>query len=192
MIIAAQYARELGVPYLGLCLGLQVMVVEFARNVLGIKRANSAEMEVGCEHPVVHYMPGQEGPTEMGGTMRLGSYPCRLVENTLASDAYGRAEALERHRHRLELNNAYRNPLAEAGLVASGLSPDSKLVEISEVVGHPFMVGVQFHPEFRSRPNRPHPLVSRFVAEAMKTLREGSQPPLPLAEDGAVTSRLEG
>ena len=138
MIIAAGYARERGIPYLGLCLGLQVMVIDYARNVLDLKGANSIEMADECEHPVVDLMPEQISITEKGGTMRLGNYPCRLVAGTKAYDAYKREEVIERHRHRFELNNSYRESLENAGLRASGLSPDGKLVEISEVEGHPF------------------------------------------------------
>jgi len=184
MIETARYARENGVPYLGLCLGLQVMVVEYARNVLGLKGANSSEMDADCEHPVVEIMPQQRSITDKGGTMRLGAYPCQLVDGTLAHKAYGLSEISERHRHRFELNNAYRESLENAGLLASGLSPGGELVEISEMVDHPFMLGVQFHPEFLSRPNRPHPLMKEFVGAAMKTLREGDQPSLPLGRGG--------
>ena len=183
MIKTAQYARENEIPYLGLCLGLQVMVVEYARNVLNMQGANSYEIDPNCAHPVVHIMPEQRSVTDKGGTMRLGSYPCSIAKDSLAHRAYGVTEVQERHRHRFELNNDYREPLGNAGLMASGFSPDKKLVEISEVLGHPFMLGVQFHPEFLSRPNRPHPLVREFVATAMKTLREGSQPSLPLGEE---------
>ena len=183
MIKTAQYARENEIPYLGLCLGLQVMVVEYARNVLNMQGANSYEIDPNCAHPVVHIMPEQRSVTDKGGTMRLGSYPCFIAKDSLAHRAYGVTEVQERHRHRFELNNDYREPLGNAGLMASGFSPDKKLVEISEVLGHPFMLGVQFHPEFLSRPNRPHPLVREFVATAMKTLREGSQPSLPLGEE---------
>ena len=180
MVRTVQYAREHRVPYLGLCLGLQVMVIDWARNVLGIADANSAELEPGTANPVVHIMPEQEAVTTKGGTMRLGSYPCRPQARTLTEEAYGAAEVLERHRHRFELNNAYREQLEETGLVAAGLSPDGQLVEAGEVRDHPFMVGVQYHPEFRSRPNRPHPLFVRFIEEASRTIREGSQQPLPL------------
>ena len=183
MIKTAQYARENEIPYLGLCLGLQVMVVEYARNVLNMQGANSCEIDPNCADPVVHIMPEQRSVTDKGGTMRLGAYPCYIAEDSLAHRAYGVTEVQERHRHRFELNNDYREPLGNAGLMASGFSPDKKLVEISEVLGHPFMLGVQFHPEFLSRPNRPHPLVREFVATAMKTLREGSQPSLPLGEE---------
>ena len=180
MVDTVRYAREHNVPYLGLCLGLQVMVIDWARNILGLEGANSEELEPDTVHPVVHIMPEQEAVTIKGGTMRLGSYPCRPQSRTLTGEAYGLAEVSERHRHRFELNNAYREALEESGLIASGLSPDGQLVEAGEVRGHPFMVGVQYHPEFRSRPNRPHPLFVRFIAEATKTIREGSQPPLPL------------
>ncbi|MBM3926696.1 MAG: CTP synthase [SAR202 cluster bacterium] len=184
MIQTARYARENNIPYLGLCLGLQVMVVEYARNILGLHQANSSEMDTACAHPVVDIMPDQRKVTEKGGTMRLGVYPCRLLEGTLAHRAYGAPEVFERHRHRFELNNSYRESLEAAGFLASGLSPDGKLVEISEVLGHPFMLGTQFHPEFLSRPYRPHPLFRDFIGAAMKTLREGDQAALPIATDG--------
>ena len=180
MVDAVRYAREHDVPYLGLCLGLQVMVIDWARSILGLEGANSEELEPDTKHPVVHIMPEQEAVTIKGGTMRLGSYPCRPQERTLTREAYGDAEVMERHRHRFELNNRYREALEQSGLVCAGLSPDGKLVEAGEVRGHPFMVGVQYHPEFRSRPNRPHPLFVRFIGEATRTIREGSQPPLPL------------
>ncbi len=180
MVDAVRYAREHNVPYLGLCLGLQVMVIDWARSVLGLEDANSEELQPDTRHPVVHIMADQEGITAKGGTMRLGSYPCRPQERTLTHEAYGDREVQERHRHRFELNNAYRERMEESGLIAAGLSPDGKLVEAGEVRDHPFMVGVQYHPEFKSRPNRPHPLFVRFIGEATKTMREGSQPPLPL------------
>ena len=180
MIDTVRYARERSVPYLGLCLGLQVMVIDWARSVLGLEDANSEELEPDTRHPVVHIMAEQEGVTAKGGTMRLGSYPCRPQERTLTHEAYGDGEVQERHRHRFELNNAYRERMEESGFIAAGLSPDGQLVEAGEVSGHPFMVGVQYHPEFKSRPNRPHPLFVRFIGEATRTIREGSQPPLPL------------
>jgi CTP synthase len=182
MIQTARYARENGIPYLGLCLGLQVMVADYARHVLGWEDANSTEFDPDSSYPVIDIMPEQESIVDMGGTMRLGKYPCRLVSGTIAHDAYAVAEVDERHRHRFEVNNRYRDRLEEAGLVASGISPDRVLVEISEVRGHPFMVGVQFHPEFRSRPNRPHPLFRAFMGVAKDTMREGAQPPLISAE----------
>ena len=180
MLLAAQYARERQVPYLGLCLGMQVMVVEFARSVLGLEKANSTEFDRFTPDPVIDLMPDQQGVTDMGGTMRLGTYPCRLEKGGLAFQAYGVPEVQERHRHRFELNNRYRESLEEQGLCATGLSPDRTLVEIVEVMRHPFMVGVQFHPEFRSRPNRPHPLFRAFIEQAREIIREGGQHPLPL------------
>jgi len=182
MIETARFARVRGIPYLGLCLGLQVMVVEFARSRLGLPRANSTEFDPDTPDPVIAYLPGQEELLATGGTMRLGSYPCRLVPGSLAEKAYGKALVHERHRHRYEVNNDYRGPLEEAGLLASGVAPDDSLVEITEVAGHPFMVGSQFHPEFASRPERPHPLFREFIAVAKGIVREGGQPPLRLAD----------
>ena len=180
MVETARYAREHRVPYLGLCLGLQVMVVEWARNILGLKDANSSEIDPDTPHPVIHIMEEQGSVTSMGGTMRLGSYPCRPVENTLAMAVYNEQNVSERHRHRFELNNSYREVLENSGLIMSGLSPDGSLVETGEIKDHPYMLGVQFHPEFQSRPNKPHPLFGGFIAAAKLTLREGEQPPLPL------------
>ena len=180
MIETAHYARTNNIPYLGLCLGLQVMVIEFARHVLGLESANSSEMVADTPHPVIDIMPDQRSITDKGGTMRLGSYPCKLMEGSLAHKAYGQSIVYERHRHRFEVNNAYREDLESNGLLAGGVSPDAKLVEITEVAGHPFMLGVQFHPELRSRPNRPHPLFWEFIAASQVTLREGAQPALPI------------
>ncbi len=165
-IQAIRYARENKIPYLGLCLGMQLMVVEFARTVLGDESANSSEFDHGTSSPVIDLMLEQRGITDMGGTMRLGLYPCKLQPGTLAAKAYGVKSIEERHRHRFEFNNNYRTTLAEKGLVYSGLSPDGNLVEIAEVKDHPFMVGTQFHPEFLSRPNLPHPLFVQFVKAA--------------------------
>jgi len=162
-IAAARYARENKVPYLGLCLGMQVMVIEFGRHVLGTEDANSTEFDRSTPHPVIDLLPEQRGIGEMGGTMRLGLYPCDFVEGTLAERSYQSASVEERHRHRYEFNNTYREILAEHGMVYSGLSPDGKLVEVAELSDHPFMIGSQFHPEFLSRPNRPHPLFAGFV-----------------------------
>ena len=180
MIDTARYARENKIPYLGLCLGLQVMVVEYARNVMGLNGAHSSEFDQNTPYPVIDVMPDQRSITDKGGTMRLGVYPCRLSEGSIAQKAYAENNIDERHRHRYEVNNSYREGLESLGLLAGGQSPDGDLVEITEVVGHPFMVGVQFHPEFLSRPNRPHPLFREFVASAKVTLREGAQPQLPL------------
>jgi len=175
MIATANYARTSGVPYLGLCLGMQIMVVEYARNELGIADATSLEIDPEATNPVIAFMPGQEELHSTGGTMRLGSYPCVLKEGTRVREAYGQETVSERHRHRYEFNNEYRIQLEEAGLVASGTSPDGSLVEVTEVYGHTFMVGSQFHPEFGSRPERPHPLFREFIRAARGTLREGGQ-----------------
>ncbi|MCL4369235.1 MAG: CTP synthase [Actinobacteria bacterium] len=162
-IAAARYARLNKVPYLGLCLGMQVMVVEFARAVLGSEDANSTEFDRSTHHPVIDLLPEQRGIGNMGGTMRLGLYPCHLTPGTRAAAAYGQPLIEERHRHRFEFNNSYRESLGEHGMVFSGLSPDGRLVEIAEMADHPFMVGSQFHPEFLSRPNRAHPLFRGFM-----------------------------
>ncbi len=172
-IVAARYAREHKVPYLGLCLGLQVMVIELARHVVGNDEPNSTEFEMNTKYPVIDLMPDQREITDMGGTMRLGVYPCQLVPGTKAAAAYDNQTVVyERHRHRFEFNNQYREMLTEAGLVLSGLSPDGRLVEIVELADHPWMVGSQFHPEFKSRPNRPHPLFRGFVAAALAHRQE--------------------
>ena len=162
-IIAAKHARVNKVPYLGLCLGMQVMCIEYGRNVLGLDDANSTEFDVTTPHPVIDLMLEQRAITDLGGTMRLGEYPCVLAPNSLASQAYARGEIMERHRHRFEFNNEYRARFAADGVCFSGLSPDGILVEIAELADHPFMLGCQFHPEFLSRPNRPHPLFSALV-----------------------------
>ncbi len=169
-IRAAEYARTQQIPYLGLCLGMQVMVTEFARHVCGMNGANSTEMDPETPFPVISLLEEQNGVVNKGGTMRLGAYPCKLTEGTLAAQSYGTDAVTERHRHRLEFNNAYRELLQNAGLHVSGTSPDGSLVEISEIAGHPFMLGTQFHPELQSRPNRPHPLFREFVAAAVKQL----------------------
>jgi CTP synthase len=165
-VIAARYARERGVPYLGLCLGLQVMIIELARHALGSDEPNSTEFDPTTRHPVIALMPTQQDTSDMGGTMRLGTYPCYLVPGTKAAAAYGEPVVWERHRHRFEVNNAYRELLQGAGMVFSGLSPDGRLMEIVELADHPFMVSTQFHPEFKSRPNRPPPLFCGLVAAA--------------------------
>jgi CTP synthase len=166
-IAAARYARENKVPYLGLCLGMQVMVVEFARHVLGLAEANSHEFNPQTPDPVIALLPDQRDLTRKGGTMRLGLYACVLEQGSKAAAAYGVPVIYERHRHRYEFNNDYGARLAAAGLLQVGLSPDHRLVEICEIAGHPWMVGSQFHPEFRSRPNRPHPLFRDFIGAAI-------------------------
>jgi CTP synthase len=163
---AARYARARRIPYLGVCLGMQIMVIEYARNVLGLVGANSTEFNQQTPHPVISLLSEQMGIEDKGGTMRLGGYACNLVAGTRAARAYGVDEVVERHRHRYEFNNAYREQLAGAGLIASGTSPDGSLVEISEIVGHPFMMGSQFHPEFKSRPDRAQPMFREFIAAA--------------------------
>jgi CTP synthase len=170
MIVAARFAREHHVPYLGLCLGMQVMCIEKMRSIVGSDDPNSTEFDHTTHYPVIDLMPEQRDISDMGGTMRLGSYPCALVPGTNAAKAYGTAMVQERHRHRFEFNNAYRDVMTKNGLVLSGLSPDSRLVEIAELADHPFMVGSQFHPEFKSRPNRPHPLFKAFVEAAAAKL----------------------
>jgi CTP synthase len=167
-IRAACYARENKVPYLGICLGMQVAVAEFARHVAGLEGANSAEFDPATEHPVIDLMLDQQDVSDMGGTMRLGTYPCKVVPGTKGAAAYGEDLIYERHRHRYEVNNAYRDRLTDAGLVISGLSPDGKLVEMVELPDHPWFLGNQGHPEFKSRPTRPAPLFRDFIGAAVK------------------------
>jgi CTP synthase len=181
MIKTARYARENKIPYFGLCLGMQVMVVEFARHVFNTDEPNSTEFNLNTSYPVIDYMVEQKTLQTKGATMRLGNYPCKLLEGSLAGKAYGQPLVMERHRHRLEFNNKYREPLQKAGMVFSGVSPDDMLVEICELADHPWMLGCQFHPEFLSRPGRPQPLFREFIGVAKGVLREGAQPPLPLA-----------
>jgi CTP synthase len=163
-VLAARYAREHGVPYLGLCLGLQCAVIEFARHELGLEQANSTEFDLFTPDPVIDFMPDQRDLEDKGGTMRLGLYPARLAPGTKAAAAYGTEVIYERHRHRFEVNNAYRQELERAGMILSGQSPDGRLVEIIELRDHPWFVASQFHPEFKSRPDRPHPMFSAYVA----------------------------
>jgi CTP synthase len=174
MLEAIRFARVTGMPFLGLCLGMQCAVIEFARNVCGIEGATSAEFDPDARHPVIHLMPSQQGVVGKGGTMRLGSWPCVLREGTLARTIYGEETVHERHRHRYEVNNAYRGTFEEHGLVLSGVSPDGELVEMAEVADHPWFIGSQFHPELRSRPTRPHPLFRDFVGAALAS-REASE-----------------
>jgi CTP synthase len=168
-IKAVEYARTNKIPFLGICLGMHCTVIEFARNVLGLKDAHTAEIAPNTANPVIDLMPDQKNIANLGGTMRLGAYPCNLAEGTLARLAYGTNSISERHRHRYEFNNDYRVRMQEAGLIISGTSPDNRLVEIVELKQdvHPWFVSAQFHPEFKSRPNRPHPLFRDFVKASM-------------------------
>jgi CTP synthase len=166
-IAAIGYARNNRIPFFGICLGMQLAVVEFARNVAGLGGANSSEFDKDTPHPVIDLMPEQRGMRNKGATMRLGAYPCVLAPGSLAAEAYGASEISERHRHRYEFANDFRDPLAAAGLALSGTSPDKRLVEVIELRDHPFFMGCQFHPEFKSRPASPHPLFSRFVKAAL-------------------------
>jgi CTP synthase len=191
-VAAIQYARENGVPFFGICFGMQLAVVEFARHVCGLADANSSEIAENTPHPVVDLMPDQRGVTDKGATMRLGAYPCRLVDGTKAREIYGAEEISERHRHRWEVNNNYRDTLSKTGMVLSGLSPDERLVEMIELPEHPFFVACQFHPEFKSRPLEPHPLFSHFVRAAIarkdKTASSGKRTPGSKTTDTAVTA----
>ena len=167
MILAARYARENNVPYFGVCLGMQIAVIEYARNVAGIPDADSGEFNELCKNKVIDFMPGQSDDIDKGGTLRLGAYPCVIAPGTTMERCYGKLEISERHRHRYEFNNDYREKLAAAGLTLSGISPDGRLVETVELTERPFFVGVQYHPEFKSRPNRPHPLFKGFIGAAV-------------------------
>ena len=167
-IAAAKYARENDVPFLGICLGMQVAVIEFARNVCGIKDANSGEFDADCKNKVIDFLPDQDDSVNKGGTLRLGAYPCKIAENTKLYECYGENEIYERHRHRYEFNNDYREILTKNGLVIGGTSPDGYIVETIENPADKFFVGVQFHPEFKSRPNKPHPLFLGLVKNSMK------------------------
>ncbi len=172
MIAACRYARENGLPYFGICLGMQIFVIEFARHAAGFSDANSGEFAEACPHKVIDFMPGQSDEINKGGTLRLGAYPCRCQKGSVLEKAYGKEEISERHRHRYEFNNDYRKALSEAGLTLSGISPDGLLVEAVELSESPFFVGVQYHPEFKSRPTRPHPLFRAFIAAALQKAGE--------------------
>ena len=179
-VLAAHYARDHRVPYLGLCLGLQCAVIEFARDVVGTTDANSTEFDMFTEHPVIDFMPDQRDMEDKGGTMRLGLYPAKLTPGSKAAAVYGQEVIYERHRHRFEVNNRYRQTLEAAGMLLSGQSPDGRLVEIVELKDHPWFVASQFHPEFKSRPERPHPLFDGFVAAAL-AVRDGREPVFAVA-----------
>ncbi|HEY0715091.1 MAG TPA: gamma-glutamyl-gamma-aminobutyrate hydrolase family protein, partial [Polyangia bacterium] len=167
-IAAARFARENNVPYFGICLGMQIAVIEFARHVGGLDGANSTEFDDKTAHPVIDFLPEQRTVTEKGATMRLGAYPCILVAGTKAAQAYGAQEISERHRHRYEFNNEYRELLTSHGLIISGTSPDKRLVEMIELPDHPYFVGCQFHPEFKSKPQSAAPLFRSFIAAALR------------------------
>ena len=171
MILAARYAREKAIPYFGICLGMQIAVIEFARNVLGLKDANSGEFDADGKHKVIDFMPGQSDDMDKGGTLRLGSFPCVIAENTTMYRCYKRKLIHERHRHRYEFNNEYRAAMTDAGLCLSGTSPDGRLIETVELTQRPFHVGVQYHPEFKSRPNKPHPLFVGFVKASLEGMQ---------------------
>ena len=169
-ISAIRYARENNIPFLGLCLGMQMSIVEFARNVIGFNDAHSVELDPNTTHPVISLMPDQNGIEDIGGTLRLGAYPCVLDKTSKAYELYGEETISERHRHRYEVNNDYRTALTEAGMKLSGLSPDGRIVEMVELPNHPWFIATQAHPELKSRPNRPHPLFKGFIEAACKQL----------------------
>jgi CTP synthase len=190
-VLAARHARQRGVPYLGLCLGLQCAVIELARHALGTRDANSTEFDLFTENPVIDFMPDQRDLEDKGGTMRLGLYPARLEPGSKAMAVYGQEVIYERHRHRFEVNNRYRGLLESAGMVLSGQSPDNRLVEIVELRDHPWFVASQFHPEFKSRPERPHPLFDGFITAA-NAVSEGREPELrPRSVDRPAVARAE-
>ncbi len=171
-IRACEFARTNGVPYFGICLGMQIAIIEYARNVLGLEGANSAEIDPQTKYPVIDILPEQKGVTDMGGTMRLGQYPCTLNPESKAFELYGASMIYERHRHRYEVNNDYRSELLKYGMIFAGTSPDNHIVEMVEIPAHPWFVAGQFHPEFKSRPNKPHPLFRGFVTAAKKHSEE--------------------
>jgi CTP synthase len=196
-ITAIRFARENRVPMFGICLGMQCMVIEFARNRCGIARANSTEFDPDTPDPVIYMLRDLLGVTDMGGTMRLGAYPCRIKDGTLAHRIFGQTDIRERHRHRYEVNQKYLPALREQGLVISGLSPDGKFVEMVELPDHPWFLGCQFHPEYRSRPVDPHPLFVSYIAAALEEKRRRAETGRPaedavaMAEPGGVESTVE-
>jgi len=184
MIRAIQYARENKVPFFGICLGLQCAVIDFARNVCGIEGADSSEFNEDAKEAVIYMLRDLLGVDEMGGTMRLGSYPCRITPGSFAHEAYGEAEIHERHRHRYEFNKHYFETLAEAGMQFTGMSPDRKFVEIVELKDHPWFLACQFHPEFKSRPLAPHPLFKSFIRAAVEQRNQRTTVGASLASRG--------
>ena len=191
-IAAIQYARHQQIPFLGLCLGMQCSVIEWARHIAGLENAHSGEFDTNASNPVIHLLPEQQDVVDLGGTMRLGLYPCRIAPHTLTQSLYQQEVVYERHRHRYEFNNAYRNLFLETGYTISGTSPDGRLVEIIELSSHPFFIATQFHPEFQSRPNAPHPLFKGFVQSAIQTNCHSSEdsvdPAIPIARVSAEVS----
>jgi CTP synthase len=186
MVEAIRHARETGLPFFGICLGMQAAIIEFARNVLMLDDSHSSEFDPECGNPVISIMASQQNLTDYGGTMRLGAFPCRLARGSRVAEIYGVPEVSERHRHRYEVSNSYRDRFVEHGLRLTGLSPDGALVEMVELATHPWFVGCQFHPELKSRPNRPHPLFAAFIAAAarVKRSREAIREPARLVEAG--------
>ena len=172
MISSIRYARENKIPFLGLCLGMQLSIVEYARHIVGFTDAHSVELDPSTNHPVINLMEDQNGVEDIGGTLRLGAYPCVLTEGSKARELYGKETISERHRHRYEVNNYYRDDLTKAGMLLSGLSPDGRIVEMVEVPDHPWFVATQAHPEFKSRPNHPHPLFKGFLGAALEYQNE--------------------
>ena len=185
-ITAIRWAREQRVPFLGLCLGMQTAVIEWARNQAGLTGATSAELDENTPHPVIHLLPEQQDVVDLGGTMRLGVYPCRIAPGTLAQRLYGDEVVYERHRHRYEFNNSYRNLFLESGYVVSGTSPDGRLVELIELKGHPFFTACQYHPEFLSRPGQPHPLFRGLIEAAQQRLPDSPAEALRQQGDIAI------
>jgi CTP synthase len=182
-ITAIQYAREHQIPFLGLCLGMQCAVIEWARNVAHLEDANSTEFEINCQNPVIALLPEQQDVVDLGGTMRLGIYACRITPNTLAERLYGEEVVYERHRHRYEFNNAYRNLFLESGYKISGISPDGRLVETIELASHPFFIATQSHPEFQSSPSRPHPLFQGLIQAAIGEPETVAEPEMASLSD---------
>jgi CTP synthase len=175
MILAAQFARENKIPYFGICLGMQMAVVEYARNICSLAKANSSEFDSQTPYPVIDLLPEQREVKDMGASMRLGAYPCVVSPDSFAFAAYGQKEISERHRHRYEFNNDYKKILTDKGLLITGVSPDGRLAEIVEIKDHPWFLGCQFHPEFKSRPTKPHPLFSKFIGAALKQSKAKSK-----------------
>jgi CTP synthase len=172
MILAARYARENKIPYFGICLGMQMAVIDYARNICGMEKANSSEFDLTTKYPVIDLLPEQRSVQDKGASMRLGAWPCIVDDKSFAFDAYGQKEISERHRHRYEFNNDFKKTLTDQGLRITGASPDGSLAEIVEIEDHPWFLGCQFHPEFKSRPTKPHPLFSKFIEAALNKVNK--------------------